>query len=745
MCLSIKNKKNYALVNFIIAVSLFCFSCNSAAQDNIARDAKYSVSIPPNYPLSAPPDDTVSLTNGIYSSAFTKFWTQKTTVGWQIQIPLKIVIDLGANMPVSSVSLSTVRGEREGVKFPSDIFVFTSSNEQNCAYAGDAVINTDNETGATLAKKFKVRLTGKARYIYLVVVPAGNLFFCDEIEVTNGKANIISSTTSFASIKVDNIDAAVDSLKSIGVSEKVAMIHKNDLQRMAERYTVSRGQSPSSRKELGLLSQRINNVNDKNKVLSLFAAELRKRFAGSLLLRAVNPWDTLHPIYFPENGSSTYTLNTLINGVQYGGIVVTNISDAPQKITSLLTQVDGIIAGIEMFTSPFITINNFTQLPDPLVLVTHGGIKLEPGESRLFFMKVTGKRSGNIKAIFKIKTANSQAQLPMNINVYPTLIPANNFTLSAIDWGYSYFKLVNDRKDEAVKDQLEHHINTEVVPSWFIPKIGSTDFTDFKAHIVSQKFATKILLFVNYAGKDNRAPKGVGDFMGDDWKRSFINWYRNVLSSVREAGFPTDNLFLYPYDEVQGEEVTDFKEFAAWAKGAVPGLKIYATLANKDAIRELLPLLDIAQIKDDPLLLKELPFHKGEVWTYSVLKFAKSLSPYTIYRLMAWRAFVNDYKGIGFWGYADIGKISPLDIPLGNSVIKEDDYAVVYQGPGKSLISSRRWEAFRLGIEDYQVLLMYANKEGLAKAKKLAALVLNEPGNCDMADNVRNQIFKELK
>ena len=111
---------------------------------------------------------------------------------------------------------------------------------------------------------------------------------------------------------------------------------------------------------------------------------------------------------------------------------------------------------------------------------------------------------------------------------------------------------------------------------------------------------------------------------------------------------------------------------------------------------------------------------------------------------MAWGAFVNDYTGIGFWNYADEKSDKQLNLisdPLLNS---SRSYSVIYDGWGKKIISSRRWEAFRLGIEDYGLLDLYGRKLGIDKAKTLAKRVLDDPKDLNKADSIRTEMIKAL-
>jgi thiamine monophosphate kinase len=69
---------------------------------------------------------------------------------------------------------------------------------------------------------------------------------------------------------------------------------------------------------------------------------------------------------------------------------------------------------------------------------------------------------------------------------------------------------------------------------------------------------------------------------------------------------------------------------------------------------------------------------------------------------------------------------------------------VVYEGEGRNLISSRRWEAWLAGIEDYELLTVFARKRGIEAARALALDVLRDIGVTTKADNAREIIYHSL-
>ena len=233
-------------------------------------------------------------------------------------------------------------------------------------------------------------------------------------------------------------------------------------------------------------------------------------------------------------------------------------------------------------------------------------------------------------------------------------------------------------------------------------------------------------------------------FMGPVWKEGFRKWYDNALLAVDRAGFDERLIYLYPYDEMEGKQIDDFMEFASWAKKEIPNIKFYATIGSKGS-EKALPYLDIAQISnDDELRFRKFTSANADTWIYDTKGPAKSLSPYSYYRLMPWKAFLNGYTGVGFWAYADSGWGESSGSTWDDFDGEYPDFAVIYEGEGDSIISSRRWEAWRMGIEDYEILTMYSKVRGDKAAKTLAEMVLDNPKDTSKADEVRRKILREL-
>jgi hypothetical protein len=264
-----------------------------------------------------------------------------------------------------------------------------------------------------------------------------------------------------------------------------------------------------------------------------------------------------------------------------------------------------------------------------------------------------------------------------------------------------------------------------------------------EAYLKLHRGASTALLFMNLR-TDARLQLGGGyPFLGEQWKTAVKRWYGEALRAAIRAGFAEDRVYWYPFDEMNGKEIDQFIALARWAREAIPGVRLYATLGNEGSERAL-PYLDIAQILNRDETLARFAQGTAERWLYEAKGPAKSLSPYSYYRLMAWKAFLGGYRGVGFWAYADAGWGDAPGTAWDDFDGKNPDYAVVYEGEVNSIVSSRRWEAWRMGIEDYELLTMYAESRGVDAARLLARSVLEAPEDTGRADEVRRRIILEL-
>lgn len=724
---------------FLFFLILLLFNPFFTKAQNLALHKSYALSSLPNYKYTAPAFDKTSLTDGIYTNAH--FWTTPTTVGWQSQKPVTITIDLGSIQPVGTITFNTVRYFDAGINFPKNVFAFISNNNRIFHYIGDAADTPDNVSGGFKIRKFFLKdINQNGRYITLIVVPKGLYLFCDELEV------IKNNTGSFSMVngpiaKVD-LNAAIDSLnflesirnyladaiKCLGDSSTEVGKNSLSINRLASQITYKN----ISRNQLFAVKDSIGKIN---------ALDLNTKYKEAYLINRFNPWDSLSEFWQPTCDSSKLNYKFLIGkgSVEYGSFVITNCNKYTQEFSFIVSNSNNSTSSVDLYSIPFVSTINFGPIPDPLLPIKKS-VTIKPGVSLMFLFKVTGMNLGTSGSI--IDVSSKFKQVKVNISTQVVDLNITNSNLNTNVWAYLYYPQLQNRKQEVIADLEFHHINTIVIPPFVLGNIESIDTSRLLNYLKGLKRVKNILLFANFNSVPNSSTSEL--FMSDKWKNSFIRWYSKIIQLIQLTHLSQSNVYLYPYDEVSRNRIKDFKVLINWAKQNVQGIKFYATLVDKETIDSILPLVDVAQIHQSEAALADLPSHFGEVWIYNTSGNATSLSPYRYYRLMAWQAFINGHKGIGFWNYSDANNFKSFSLYSDTTIPSSNTYSVVYNGPGKEIISSRRWEAFRLSIEDYSILQTYAKKFGLEKAKVFASEVLNNSTDINLADSIRVKMITEL-
>ena len=233
------------------------------------------------------------------------------------------------------------------------------------------------------------------------------------------------------------------------------------------------------------------------------------------------------------------------------------------------------------------------------------------------------------------------------------------------------------------------------------------------------------------------------------------------MKHLAELGVGYDGFALYPVDEPGLSQglVSAYLRQAKLAREADPRIRMYTDPVGGitvEELKEMLPYVDIwcpnrAGLVLDPNNRAKLEVIKGSgkaVWMYECADNAKHQPPLGYYRGQAWLAWSHQMTGIGFWSYCTSAD-DPWFVPQ-----QRYDYLLVY--PGQGVVSSKRWEAVRDGIEDYALLdtlrERLAAAGGSAPAEKLASVrrLLGEEANriagfCSVDDDRRHMTAGERR
>lgn len=659
-------------------------------------EATASVSVPPNYSNTAINSNVKTLTDGKLASK-NPMWLDNQTLGWTY-VP-EIVIDLALKRKeyVESVELHTGANFNAEVLYPLNILVFIK----------DPLIEEYRFVGDMISDEVDLKLSSSGIYITMkninvetsafkiIVIPNGKFFFTDEIRVKrNDKA--INDNSSYGLFKEAELQKLVNSKKQLAIDRAFERIE--------------------------LKSTKINNNVRSSEVIDIQEIE--------------NPWDTYFRFLSSAN-EINWEFESFEGFVSYKAIKLTNNSSNEKTIEISTENINGI--ELNYFQVDNIRTRDFKIVPDILEKILPEKLTLGAGESKILFFQIQALNKGDYVQNLTFTSVDMDLSTKIRIK---TRFFANSFpkVLNVNTWAYFNYPFVIGKEKEVHKDLLNHYNNVFVIPPTILFESGLLKSSEaVKSYIKYGAGFEKVILFMNFR---NLVKTNKDIILSPNWKIDFLTWYDSVVSILKDNGF--SDIYLYPYDELQTSEVENYNKFVEWIREERSDAKIFVTIHRLDVINKLTVLTDICQLNDN--IKTESSDYESkfkEMWLYNTDYITKSLSPYLYYRLQSWKAFYYDYSGVGFWNYADVGhkvnETSVWDDFDGNLA----DFSVVYD-KNNDILPSRRWEAFKVGIEDNMIISLYSKRFGLEKTKKIVKKVLDNYTDTNLADITRQGMIQDL-
>lgn len=736
----------------LLALTTFCWIAalsNPAFANNLAIGKSYALDPTPNYALTRDEQDSKQLTDGEYTIG--RFWTSKTTVGWQEAGTIKIEIDLAKPATVNTLCMNTARGIHAAVSYPERVEMFASLDRAKYAYVGNLMQGQDHADGAYEIKTFCSKgVLIDARYIWIFIHPRGPYTFIDEIRIS-GKDEP-SGAGAVYNLRREIIPETVKRLSEIGTSANILSFTSHRLVATLEKGTMEGKPLPVSINQIRTLVSRLDHesFSDEAEIQSLeeeirlsHAVALRERFKEPIVLWRDHPWASFAALDTPtieQTHIGRLTLNLLKRGTYSESINLTNTTITPQVI-HLATRVDSAGRSAPTVTMlearPIITAGAQVKA-DPLVPLRSGELVLDPGESKQIWLSISAQDAAPSTftgaVTFDVHTGTSwTATIPFHIRIWPAEMPLRQ-SVSVTNWAYLNWRPIENKRDRAVQDLRSHHSNLFTLHPAHLPwpttSKGrlSIDYTEFDKVISHYQNTDRFLFFLNFNETRLRTLKGAAPFMTQEWKALFTRWIEDWSKHLLAMGISRERFYFYPIDEPRtAEEEQVLFETAQLLKAIDPHLQTYTTHTGTASIdnRRLMSVIDVFQVLVNQLsgpLAKAAISSKRELWSYSAGGGGKDGDPIGFYRSQAWKAFKAGATGIGFWAYADTGGKGSAWNDLDGS---RPDYAVIYDDD-TDIISSKRWEAWREGVEDYELLRQAKNKlRGLDEEREFTRLLDN--------------------
>jgi hypothetical protein len=226
-----------------------------------------------------------------------------------------------------------------------------------------------------------------------------------------------------------------------------------------------------------------------------------------------------------------------------------------------------------------------------------------------------------------------------------------------------------------------------------------------------------------------------------------------VLAHLKEFGITNENLVICPFDESTNAHCL---QIAKWIKEVDPTCKVIidCSTGNMEEARKLNEFTDIWMPHHKHFFQEEIApcmqmirdsKKKFEMYYYSEGPNEKAQDPTLFYLAKFWWCYDNKLTGFGYWGNQYYGN------PWYRTVATVSyDTSMVYPTQD-GVTPSRRWQAWRRGWEDYNLLAILRDK--LEKSGDQAALKkLNEtvhdvvtcPGDSVKRDQAREWVKSQL-
>jgi len=312
-------------------------------------------------------------------------------------------------------------------------------------------------------------------------------------------------------------------------------------------------------------------------------------------------------------------------------------------------------------------------------------------------------------------------------------------------WGYFDDPCIAGHEEAAARDLLEHYntaltLNHRYLPH---PKVDAKgnftepmDFTKLDRMLAWNPKCRLWLIWVGFEFGFNRM--GTPSFGTPVWENAFTQYVTGMRDHLAEKGIGKERFAWYWSDEPGGERWEKFDHVASQLlKRIDPEMLVWANPTRRLTVQQFkasLPYVDIfcpsLGTLGNGAVLDVCHATRRPSWLY-VCASEKNADPFGYYRWLSWKAWKNKLGGIGMWVYVDANGQTFSDYVSGVS------YAMVYKGE-KGPIGSKRWDAWRQGIADYEYLRMLS--DAVAAARKAGG----KEDACARAETILGQGVEEI-
>jgi hypothetical protein len=717
------------MMRITLLVFLMTLDCAACFAENLALGRPYTFSHPPNYPYCTDPGDATDLTDGVrYNPGGTSLWTQLSTVGWASGAQCKsIEIDLGQICAIDGLTFETAADTRTQGTFPLAVMVFLSDDGQTYSYAGD-LINEAIYQEQYIVHTFELNgLADQARFVRLLTVSGGYYVFVDEIEVLGSQSGGLmpqvreltsGAVTQFAKDRIPLSRQNNSSLTLLGHAQSQLAEEINE-----HAVAVGLAQAALEGRRSEILARSVAETVDyrlgvpftalDREICREIGAYLAATGRSGLLVMPADPWTPLLPFDWDALSAASAPAAMLQN--EWGELAfnLTNPTAVPMALSVTVT---GLQAGvISLAEVKFVEAYGFRLRADALMPLS-GPLDIPAGMTKQLWLTIDSRdlEPGQYNGEINLSGGGVNATEPFAFAVAPIAM-SEQPALNVVNFSYMHWPIAQADPEGVARDLREHYVNAQVVISPYLPNfqadaegnfIAPMDFTPMDDYMALLPGTSLWILWTGFEFDHREMYPKEGEP-----RRTivFTQWLEGVIAHMKAKGCGYENFAFMWMDEPNQEKMLEIvKPSSELLRQVDPQAQVYQHITSDNTEASLAAfdgLIDIWCPASDKL---GWAFWQGKrTWFYDSAS-DKGRSPTGHFRYKLWTAFDEGCVGNGFWVYTD-------SADLWDDYAGTPTYSVVYDGPN-GVISSKRWDAYRAGVEDYELCRMLSDAIAAAEA-----------------------------
>ena len=349
------------------------------------------------------------------------------------------------------------------------------------------------------------------------------------------------------------------------------------------------------------------------------------------------------------------------------------------------------------------------RLADPIVPLDRAGrLQIPPGETRELWLTVATDENtppGLYRGTLALRPTDPLLcrwimTVPVAVRIWPVKLPATNHRV----FNFDYYR--GGGSDIWFRDLRDHRVNVFALKAPVPNDQGVADFSPLDEPIERVK-GHGLIFFESWF------------FRSKGWQPQHARWIHDLVATMERHGLTYDDWVLHIFDETLSDR---FLETARAIKKVDPKLQLFSDrMGPPERLESFAPVLDYwcpfyRDLTKPGMQVMRRSGHP--IWTYDCGS-GKHIAP-SHNRALPWCAWHYRLEGVCYWTYFSSYGDTWNDLDQGHQ-----DWSKVYDDVRGLPLSSKRWEAWREGLEDWALFDLYARslKPGGKQAAEDAALL----------------------